>query len=183
MELTCQRPTTVSNIHYMCCLSSGWALAKFLKWCWSFVGGVIRWCDGCGCDWRLGRAACQLLPVPLERQQWPCTPHTRPVVQSERREWAALRLQTHLRTGNKARGGLCGSEVNHKEGEVIHPPLCQWAELCTKRERAVPCIQSVQCRKCSECSPMSHSEPGTASPHQRPGAFSVHLKCVEIFAL
>lgn len=135
----------------------------------------------------MGGAAGQLLPVPLERQRRAWTTHARPVVQSGRREWPALRLQAHVWThGWTLRGGVRGGEVDRQEREVLHPPICQRAGLCTEREGALSCIQSVQRRRRPARPAVSHSEPGAASAHQRPGTLSVCISLclfVETFAL
>ncbi len=123
----------------------------------------------------MGGAAGQLLPVPLEGQQRAQKTHTSPVVQSEWGKWPAVRLQAHFWAYRRAGGRVRGGEVDCEEREVIHPPLCQRAGLRTDREGALSRLPSVQRRRRPECSTVSHSEPGAASPHQRLVPLSVCL--------
>ena len=167
-------------IHHTGGFLISWELVSFSKLCCACIGGAVRRRNGFRSDRRVGGAAGQLLPMPLERWRQARATCTHPVVQSERRERPALRLQAHFWSRRSAEGGVRGGEVDYKEREVVHPDVCQRAGLCTQGEGALSHIQSIQRRRRSERSPVSHSEPGAASPHQRPGTISLCLSLLYV---
>lgn len=120
----------------------------------------------------MGGGAGQLLPLPVERRRRRRATGRRPVVQPERGERPALRLQAGVRGGG---GRVRGGEVDGEEGEVAGSHVGQRAGLRPEAEAALPHIPSVQRRRRPERPAVPFPEPGAAPAHQNRPALPAPL--------